>query len=195
MLYEQGLARHAMVPMPDPDPTALLDFQITAAGWRRIPRLRARLMQAAQMTAAHLPKKLHFPFTATVLLAGNSKIAQLNHDFRGTAHPTNVLSFPQFDRLKLLKSGKTIKRIEIGDIALANQYVVAEAKKEHKILINHITHLVIHGLLHLFGYDHIDEQEAGIMEKLEIRIMQTMGLPDPYAPLEKPTSTTKRRRK
>ena len=164
--------------MPDPDP--LLDFQITVASWQRIPRLRARLQQAAQVTAAHLPKKFAFPFCATVLLAGNAKIQQLNHDFRGMDKPTNVLSFPQYSPAELPKLGKQKTAVELGDIALAYQYTAKEAKENNKLLINHATHLVVHGLLHLFGYDHCHDEEAEVMEKMEIRIMKALGLPDPY---------------
>ena len=169
-----------------PDPTALLDFQITVASWRRIPRLRARLQQAAQVTVAHLPKKFVFSFSATVLLAGNAKIKQLNHDFRGLDKPTTVLSFPQFSPAELPKLGKQKTVVELGDIALAYQYMSKEAKENNKLLINHATHLVVHGLLHLFGYDHGHDSEAAVMEKLETKIMKALGLPDPYlAPMGK----------
>jgi probable rRNA maturation factor len=160
---------------------ALLDLQITIAGWRRIPQLRARLQQAAAATAAHLPKKFRGPLAATLLLTGNTKVRQLNRDFRGIDKATNVLSFPQFSPAELPKLGKSRKPLEIGDIAIAYQYVVAEARREHKLLINHTIHLVIHGLLHNFGYDHGMKTEAEAMEKLEIKIMKSLGLPDPYA--------------
>jgi probable rRNA maturation factor len=175
-----------------PDPTALLDLQITVASWRRIPRLRARLQRAALVTADHLPKKLRLPFTATVLLTGNAKVRQLNHDFRGTNKPTNVLSFPQFAPTELPKVGKIQDAVQIGDIAIAYQYTASEARSDHKLLINHLTHLVIHGLLHLFGYDHMIEAEAEAMERLEIKIMKALDLPDPYAPQSpiKPSKTT-----
>jgi probable rRNA maturation factor len=172
-----------------PHPTVSLDFQITLAAWRRVPRLRARLQAAAQAILDYLPKHLRFPATATVLLAGNAKVRQLNHDFRGMDKATNVLSFPQYTADELPRLGKQKHAIELGDIALAYQYVAAEAKKDDKILGDHITHLIIHGLLHLFGYDHMDEQEAEQMEKLEIKIMKSLGLPDPYA---SPFSRTKK---
>ncbi|MDR3449868.1 MAG: rRNA maturation RNase YbeY [Alphaproteobacteria bacterium] len=165
--------------MPDPEPP-LLDIQIALPSWRQVPKLRARLQQAARATQEHLPKKLRFPFAATVLLTGNAKVRQLNRNWRGMDKPTNVLSFPQFDPAQLPKLGKSGTCVEIGDIAIAYQYVVAESKKEHKILINHVTHLVIHGLLHLFGYDHIIDKEADTMEKMETTIMQSLGLPAPY---------------
>ena len=168
-----------------PDPTASLDFQITLAAWRRVPRLRTRLQQAAQATLDHLPKKLRFPATATVLLAGNAKIRLLNHDFRGIDQATNVLSFPQFSPEALPRLGKQKNAVELGDIALAYHYVAAEAKKDGRLLIDHITHLVIHGFLHLFGYDHLCDHDAEKMEKLEIKIMKALSLPDPYAPQPK----------
>ena len=175
-----------------PDPTALLEFQITVASWQRIPRLRVRLQQAAQVTVAHLPKKIAFPFRATVLLAGNAKIKQLNHDFRGMDKPTNVLSFPQYAPAELPKLGKQKVVIELGDMALAYQYTAKEAKENNKLLINHATHLVVHGLLHLFGYDHGHDQEATVMEALETKIMKAIGLPDPYLV---PTDSETRRNK
>ena len=175
-----SLRFQGIFPLPMPDPTASLEFQITGAAWRRIPRLRARLQQAAQVTAEHLPKKFHFPFTATVLLTGDAKVRQLNHDFRGIDKATNVLSFPQFTPAELPKFGKQSDGLEVGDIALAYAYTAKESKQNNKLLINHATHLVVHGLLHLFGYDHGHDHEAEKMEKMEIKIMKALGLPDPY---------------
>jgi probable rRNA maturation factor len=167
--------------MPDPGP--LLDFQITSASWRRIPHLRARLKDAVRATAKHLPKKFRFPASCTVLLAGDAKIRQLNHDFRGMDKATNVLSFPQFSPLELAKFGKQKGVIELGDIALAYAYTLKEAKKNNKLMLNHVTHLMIHGFLHLFGYDHGSAKEANMMENMEIKIMKSLGLHNPYAPL------------
>jgi probable rRNA maturation factor len=183
-----------LIDIPMPEPLALLDFQITVAAWRRIPRLRARLLAAAQTTVNYLPKKFRVPFTATILLTGNAKVRQLNHDFRGIDKLTNVLSFPQFDPDALPKHGKQKYRIELGGIALAYQYIAAEAKNDDKILINHIIHLVIHGILHLFGYDHMGDKEAAAMEKREIKIMKALGLPDPYAPFSLSTTSKQGKR-
>jgi probable rRNA maturation factor len=161
-------------------PDLLLDFQTPLASWRRVPRLFARLQTAAQAVARHV--SVASDFSATVLLAGNARVRQLNHDFRGIDKATNVLSFPQFSPKEMRRFKRQKEKVFLGDIVLAYQYVVAEAKKDDKILINHATHLVVHGLLHLFGYDHQKEAEATRMEKMEIRIMKDLGLPDPYAP-------------
>ncbi len=160
----------------------LLDFQIEHSGWKSLRGLKLRLHKAAYAVASLESGARPLPMAATILLTGNAKIKQLNRDFRGIGKPTNVLSFPQFAPSELKRVPKQKKPIELGDIALAYQYVAAEAKKQDKILLDHVTHLTIHGLLHLLGYDHIKEREAVRMERLEIKIMKSLVLPDPYAP-------------
>jgi probable rRNA maturation factor len=161
-------------------PTITLDLQITQEAWKKIPRLRARLAVAAEATNSLLPKSLQFPATATVLLTGNADVRRLNKDFRGLDKATNVLSFPQFSPPDLRRAAKTGKAVELGDIAIARQYTAAEARAENKELPDHLTHLLVHGLLHLFGYDHLTEAEAEKMEKLEIKILKSLGVPNPY---------------
>lgn len=155
-----------------------------SAAWSRIKDLRPRLALAAKTAQVHLPASLRFPISATLLLTTDTAIRHLNRDFRGIDKATNVLSFPQWNLgdLRRFKGSKT--PIEMGDIAIAYQYMVGEAKKDHKILINHVTHLFLHGLLHLFGYDHLFDPDAGRMERLETKIMAALDLPDPYAAAE-----------
>ncbi|MFY9287838.1 MAG: rRNA maturation RNase YbeY [Alphaproteobacteria bacterium] len=158
----------------------LLEISIATQGWKKIPHLSERLNKAAALTLKHLPKKFQHPCKVNLLLTSDAAIRRLNRDFRGFDKPTNVLSFPQFTPAQLTKMGKIRGGIELGDIAISYQYVVDEAKKDHKILINHLIHLMIHGLLHLFSYDHLSNSEAEKMERLERRIMSKLGLPDPY---------------
>lgn len=161
--------------------------------WRKIPRLKSRLEKAATVTVGYLPKKLIFPFAVTLLLTSDKQIRKLNRDFRAKDKATNVLSFPQFEPRQLTKIGKQRTPVELGDIIIAYQYVVAESKKTHKVLINHLIHLFVHGLLHLFGYDHGTDAEANGMERLEKRIMAELGLPNPYSgEAETAASQTKR---
>jgi len=159
----------------------VLDIQTPVSSWKRVPQLRARLQKAAQATQAYLPALTRVSATATILLTGNTKVRQLNFDFRGINRATNVLSFPQFLPQEL-RTKKQKAPIALGDIALAYQYVASEASTENKLLIDHVTHLVVHGLLHLFGYDHIRDTDARRMEKAEIEIMKSLGLSNPYAP-------------
>jgi probable rRNA maturation factor len=161
--------------------TCQIDFRKDTVAWDKIPRLKSRLQKAADMTLAHLPSRLQFPIQVNLLLTTNAAIRRLNRDFRGMDKPTNVLSFPQIDPVILVRLKRQKHTIELGDITIAYQYIVVEAKNDHKILINHVTHLFIHGLLHLFGYDHRQDPEAARMERLETKIMAALDLPDPYA--------------
>ena len=148
--------------------------------WRRVRGLSSRLTRATNATLAHLPlgvARVEF----TLLLTSDVAVRRLNRDFRGMDKATNVLSFPQVARRQLSKIGKTKEPVYIGDIAIAYQYVVKDAKAEGKDLKDHVTHLLIHGLLHLFGYDHQTTATAVRMERLETKIMAELGLPDPYA--------------
>ncbi|CAI8171523.1 MAG: Endoribonuclease YbeY [Cellvibrionales bacterium UBA7375] len=97
----------------------------------------------------------------------------LNETYRGASGPTNVLSFP-FDE-------KTPEPLPlIGDIVVCAPVVVREAKQQNKALNAHWAHMIIHGVLHLLGYDHQNDSEAAIMEALETEIMQKLGFPPPY---------------
>ena len=170
----------------------VVDFHIDDPRWRHIPHICAKLEKAAVLTLSHLPKAMRFPSKITLMLSKDAVLRKLNHDFRGIDKPTNVLSFPQFSPAELTKLGKEKAEIHVGDIAIAYQYVVAEAKKDNKILLNHTLHLMIHGILHLFGYDHISGNEAGRMERLEKKIMAELGLPDPYLVTEEATPKAKK---
>ncbi len=158
-----------------------VDIQFTDKRWAMIRGLKPCLRQAAVATFEQLPKKLQVAAVVNVLCANDKALKNLNCDFRGIDKPTNVLSFPQFcssDRARL----KPVDEVPmIGDIAFGYQYIVAEAKNDNKILLNHMSHLMIHGILHLLGYDHHTDNDAGRMERLEKKIMKQLGLPDPYA--------------
>ncbi len=158
----------------------VLDIVITHAAWKRIPGLQAQLEKTAKLVLLHLPRKFCLPVTAVLLLTNDAEVKRLNRDFRGMNKPTNVLSFPQYEPAALTKMGKAKAEVMLGDIVLGYQYMVDEAKKDNKILINHTIHLLIHGLLHLFGYDHMNDTEAQRMERLEKKIMKKLGLPNPY---------------
>ena len=140
--------------------------------WRSHRGLTARLTKAAQ--AARRSARLKGAFT--VLLANDKKLRALNYGFRGKDKPTNVLSFPAFPFVM----GGPLPPM-LGDIVLAAETVGREAALEDKPLENHITHLVIHGLLHLLGYDHETDAEAEEMEAVERRALARLAIPDPYA--------------
>lgn len=104
-----------------------------------------------------------------------AEIQTLNRDYRHQDKPTNVLSFP-FD----MPAGVTGLAPILGDLAICAEVVVREAAEQHKPVVAHWAHLVVHGTLHLLGFDHIEDDEAEIMEALEIRILEQLGFDDPY---------------
>ena len=121
-----------------------------------------------------------------VLACDDSRIATLNADFRGKPRPTNVLSWPSEERGAEADGGAPVPPDpadpELGDIALAYETCAAEAAAAGKSLADHATHLIVHGTLHLLGYDHERDADATLMERLEVEILGKLGLADPYSP-------------
>lgn len=131
--------------------------------WRSHRGVQARVKRAAD--AARKAAKLKTGFT--ILLAGDKRLRALNHDFRGKDKPTNVLSFPG-------------EGDYAGDIAIAYGVTRREAEEAGKSFADHATHLVVHGVLHLAGYDHERPRDAKVMEPLEVKILKRLGIADPY---------------
>ena len=115
-------------------------------------------------------------FEATIMLADDDFIAQLNSDFRRQNKPTNVLSFPTDEAARKLPEGVT-ETPSLGDVVIAFETAQGEAPDD---FAGHLSHLVIHGCLHLLGYDHEADEEAAKMESLEIKILAGLGIADPY---------------
>ncbi len=138
------------------------------------------LMQAIEhgLMAAqdYLPasKKLKEPTELSILVCDEAQIQELNKEWRGKDYATNVLSFPAaktpFDMMP-----------NLGDIAMCLQVLEKEASEMKIAPMHHITHLAVHSFLHLFGYDHENEADAKVMESLEIEILASMGIENPYA--------------
>jgi probable rRNA maturation factor len=115
---------------------------------------------------------------ASVLFANDERLQELNKTWRQINKPTNVLSFPAaVTRQDQHLDGEPEY---IGDIALAFETIEREAKEQSKAFSAHVDHLVIHGILHLLGYDHETDEDAEIMENLEVLILQDMGIANPY---------------
>lgn len=152
--------------------------------WRSHRGIQTRVKQAAE--AARKAAKLKGGFT--ILLADDNKLRALNLDFRGKDKPTNVLSFPAGDFVDGRPSGRFASAdAHAGDIAIAYGVTRKEAKDADKGFADHVTHLVIHGVLHLAGYDHERPKDAKRMEPLEVKILRRLGIADPYAsPKEAP---------
>ncbi len=118
-----------------------------------------------------------------ILACDDSRIAELNANFRGKARPTNVLSWPSEER-GASEEGATPappRHPELGDIAIARETCEREARAAGIPLSEHVTRLLVHATLHLLGYDHLRDGDAALMERLETEILGKMGLPDPYS--------------
>lgn len=116
-------------------------------------------------------------FELNIVFASNKKIQSLNKKYRNKDKPTNVLSFPAYDPKDIYPAGFNIP---LGDIVLSLPTIKREAKEQGKTFDDHLRHLVIHGLLHLVGYDHENDKDAKKMETLEISILKQMGIKNPY---------------
>ena len=112
----------------------------------------------------------------SLVFTDDASIQAINAEWRGKDKPTNVLSFPAYP----VKAGEQPGPM-LGDIIIARETVQREALEEGKPLENHLTHLVVHGFLHLLGYDHESEDEAEEMERREREILHALAIPDPYA--------------
>ncbi len=112
-----------------------------------------------------------------IVLADDRFVRRLNRDYRGKDRPTNVLSFASGDG----PLPPTARR-PLGDIVLALGTLRREAREQDKSLRDHFAHLVVHGVLHLCGHDHVEPRRAARMERIERRVLATLGVPDPYEP-------------
>ncbi|MFN0191568.1 MAG: rRNA maturation RNase YbeY [Aestuariivirga sp.] len=133
-------------------------------GWDAIPDLEELATRA--VTAA-MPKESEAE--VSLLFAGDAQVAELNQRWRGKQGPTNVLSFPAPKGMEAL-----------GDIVLASGVVTREASEQRKSFADHTTHLIVHGVLHLLGFDHQSDSEAQEMEAREIVILEELGITNPY---------------
>lgn len=117
-----------------------------------------------------------------VRLTTDTEVHALNRQYRGKDAPTNVLSFPmiQPDLLDTVTQGSDDGEVLLGDIALADGVCVREAGEKGITLVDHVTHLIVHGVLHLLGHDHGNDAEAATMEGLEREALASLGIADPY---------------
>jgi probable rRNA maturation factor len=164
-----------------------VDVLIEAQGWRTLPEAE-HIVRRAVAVAATSGVEIRRPDTAglarkpgrwglCILLSDDEKIARLNGRWRGQQKPTNVLSFPA-----PVRSGAAPdKQTPLGDIAIAYETLAREAAENGRAVSHHLSHLVVHGFLHLLGYDHHMDDEAERMERLERDILARMGVDDPYA--------------
>jgi len=150
-----------------------LDIMIEAGDWSRLAGAEALAQRAAEAAFA-ITGTADEDVEVSVMLTDDARIRELNRTWRAKDKPTNVLSFPAPGQ-----AGAEGPR-HLGDLALAYETLVRESEEESKALADHFAHLIVHGILHLLGYDHEDEAEAETMEALEVKALATLGIADPY---------------
>ena len=144
-----------------------------AAAWPAW-RMQARRAARAALKAVEKPAR---PAILSLVFTNDAHICALNRDYRGKDRPTNVLSFPAADA----EAAESQGRAEVlGDVILALETVAGESLHQNKDLQSHAMHLIVHGILHIFGYDHTAPDEAEAMETLETAILAGLGIGDPY---------------
>ena len=167
-------------PQEEPEqPDSLIDiaFAITDPDWRtRLPDAEKLCVESALLALGPVAK----PTELSIVLSCDAEVRLLNRDYRGKDEATNVLSFPQHLSSEL--SGIEM----LGDIILALETVSMEAHRDSKSLASHVRHLVVHGVLHLLGYDHETEEKATEMERQEVEILARLGISDPYSHVPEP---------
>ncbi len=149
-----------------------LDIAIEDDGWAVLPNLE---LMAEQAVAAALPQGEKAKII-TLLFADDETMQDLNKDWRGMDKPTNVLSFPAAKDQPVPPGELPL----LGDIVLGFGTCAREAGGAGKNLADHTCHLIVHGVLHLLGYDHENDKDAEIMEAAEVKILSTLGIENPY---------------
>lgn len=156
----------------------VIDITEDDSRWAQYPGREAWTQRAVTATLAHLGAE-KCAFEISFLLTNDVEIRKLNGHYRYKDAATNVLSFPQqvfsdhnWEKLPL--------GLALGDVVVALETLVCEAEAQGKTLENHFVHLVVHSLLHLLGYDHMEEADAREMEDLEIGILRKIDIPNPY---------------
>ena len=152
--------------------TTAIAVQIADPRWRRrLPEVVRMVRRAAR--AALAIRRGPARAELSIVLTDDARVQVLNRDYRHRDAPTNVLSFPA-------EAATPDGTIVLGDVVLAFETCVTEAKAQAKTLRAHLSHLVVHGILHLLGHDHVSARAAERMEALERRILAKLAIADPY---------------
>lgn len=153
----------------------IVDISMPCDNWEDLPDLRSILIKAACEAAKAGGVSSPENTEISIVLASDDFIRDLNRRYRNKDRPTNVLSFPAGDHEPEDEAPKLL-----GDIILAFETIRSEAVKQNKPIVNHVSHLTVHGVLHLLGHGHENRSDAETMESLEVDILNGLGVPNPY---------------
>lgn len=162
--------------------TGKIDIRIETAAWQGALGDAAAVCREAAVAAVAVAPPPWRGAAISVLLADDATLQSLNRAYRGRDEATNVLSFPLVDPGHLKDDGPPLAEdgALLGDVAVAFGITAHEANEAKKPLADHLRHLIVHGVLHLLGYDHEDDADAEAMEAAEVLILAGLGVPDPY---------------
>lgn len=149
-----------------------IETSVECECWLSLADLGALIERCLTEALAETDEPVRDGAEVSLLLCDNARIRALNAQFRGMDKPTNVLAFPGPEPIETTHV--------LGDIAIAYETVAREAEEQGKPLPHHLCHMIVHGFLHLLGYDHQTDDEAETMEAHEARVLQRMGIADPY---------------
>lgn len=161
-------------------PDAQIDVAIQDPAWEDITGIDGLVSTTVRtaLSMAKMPKKIDGKKLEISFMLANDELTHvLNREYREKDKPTNILTFAALDD-EHAPLGPDV--VSLGDVVLSYQTIEREAKEQGRFLRDHITHLVVHGTLHLLGYDHIEDNQATDMETLEIRILEKLGVQNPY---------------
>ena len=153
------------------------DIEQDSPLWDAFPDAEAIAERALHVVGERLGDKFRHGTEVAILLSDDAHIRAVNKEWRDLDKPTNVLSFAAVAPEKIISSPF------LGDIILSYETIKSEAERDHKALEDHFTHLVIHGFLHLLGYDHETDADAIKMESLETELLKDLNIPNPYEEL------------
>lgn len=168
-----------------PNQNLMVELTVEDPAWGAPARLEGLVQACADAVIAEI-RDLEPDFTlgseasVSLLFCDDARIKALNRDFRGKDKATNVLSFPGPEPL----DNRLDAALALGDIALARETIFREAQEQAKTPDNHCRHMIVHGLLHLLGFDHEDDEEAEEMEATEIAILERLGVENPFLTME-----------
>lgn len=157
-------------------PEVEIDLLVEAEGWPPHDQLETIARKAVDAALIELGASGEAASELSLVFSNDAGIQELNAGWRGFDKPTNVLSFPAFS----IAPGDKLPPM-LGDIVLAIETISRESSLETKPFEHHLIHLVVHGFLHLLGYDHESDGEAEVMETMERRVLARLAIPDPYA--------------
>jgi probable rRNA maturation factor len=154
-----------------------VDVEVGSPRWREHAGAETIVRRALSAAAAATRPLLPRASEVAVVLSDDAAVRALNREWRGHDQPTNVLSFPTYPPPRARHAAGLAL---LGDIVIAYETTLREAEEEKKAFDHHLTHLTVHGFLHLLGYDHESDGDAEAMEGLERAILARLGVPDPY---------------